>query len=160
MKEIIVEPNGRVRVRTVNTLDSRTQQQFKDECDINNIIKKYTQTGEITHLARSKGVYADVSEITDYNDAVLKVMKADAAFMTLDASIRARFSNDPAQFLAFMQDPKNYDEGVKLGLFNRKSDAELDAAQHDELNDVIKGKSKKATTTNSPKTPSTPPAEE
>lgn len=156
-KEITVEPNGRVRVRTINTKPSRTQQQFADECDIEKIIEKYARTGQITNLARKKGVYADVSDISDYHESVNKIQRAQNAFMTLDAKIRARFGNDPANLLAFMQDPKNYDEGVRLGLFDRRDDAITDALKHDELNDVIKGKEKQSSKS---KTPSTPPSEE
>jgi len=37
--------NGRIKVQTINNQDTRTQQQFKDDVDVNNIIKKYKRTG-------------------------------------------------------------------------------------------------------------------
>ena len=36
---------------------SRTKQAFKEECDVNNILRKYEKTGLITHVAAYKGRY-------------------------------------------------------------------------------------------------------
>lgn len=121
MKTIIRRPDGTLRVGITQdpNIKERTKQQFKDQCDINNIMKKYLQSGELTHIARSQGVYADVSEITDYEQSLNKIAKANEAFMTLPAKVRERFANNPAKFLEFMQDPNNYKEGVELGLYER-----------------------------------------
>ena len=119
MKVIHKEKTGRVRVSTVNDAPSLTQQQFKDQCDVNKIIAKYKTTGEWTHLTKKGGVYADVSSIKDYHQSLQKVLDANNAFAALPAQIRNRFQNDPAQLLAFLQDPKNHAEGVELGLFEK-----------------------------------------
>lgn len=155
----VVEVEGkRVRVRTINNEKSMTQQQFKDECDVNNIVAKYKRTGEITHLARTSGVYADLTKITDYHTMINQIQEAQKAFMTLPAAVRLRFQNDPGQLLAFMQDPKNYEEGVKLGLFERRAATFND----DDLNDDEKGAASKEKLKNTPseKKSSTPPKEE
>lgn len=137
MKEIIIEENGRKRVQTINTEPSRTDQSWKDMCDVNLIVAKYKKTGEWFHLARKQGVYADVSEISDYNVSLQKVLNAQNAFNALPSELRNRFGNDPAKLLEFIQDPKNYDEGVKLGLFVKnddvmtKNETQNDQKQHD-----------------------------
>lgn len=113
--------DGSLSIKTVNLEPTKTQQQFKDECDINNIMKKYSSTGEFTHLTSKQGIYADFSQITDYRDMVETVQYAKDAFASLPADVRARFGNDPAQLLNFVQDDKNYDEGVKLGLVQPKT---------------------------------------
>lgn len=120
MKKVSTDSKGRVRVSTVVSGKSMTQQQFKDVSDVNHIMRRYQQTGEITHLARSQGVYADVSRIKDYHSALQTVLDANAAFMTLPADVRNRFSNDPGQFISWLQDSKNLDEAVSLGLLERK----------------------------------------
>lgn len=120
MQERTIRPNGSVRIRTINNEPTLTQQQFKEQVDVNNIIAKYKKTGEITHLARKQGVFTDVSEITDYHDSLQKVMDAQSAFQKLPSHLRNRFENDPQNLLTFLQDPKNYDEGVKLGIFEEK----------------------------------------
>lgn len=123
MKTIKRQDSGRVRVATINNEPSRTQQQFKDDCDVNKIIAKYRTTGEFNHLTRKNGIYADVSNITDYQDSLNKVLSAQAAFAALPSNIRTKFGNDPSQLLNFLQDPNNYDEGVELGLFEKKPEA-------------------------------------
>lgn len=108
----------RVSVETVNNEPSKTQQQFKDECDINNIMAKYATTGQFLHVTSKQGQYADFSSITDYREMLDQVAYAQEAFAQLPANVRYKFNNDPAELLNFVQDKKNYDEGVKLGLIN------------------------------------------
>jgi len=119
MKKIVKLPTGRIKVSTENTKLSLCQQQFKKDCDINVIVKKYMKDGELTHLNKKKGVYADLSHITDYHQSMEKVVKANQAFAELPSAVRNRFSNDPSQLLTFLQDPNNLDEGIKLGLLDR-----------------------------------------
>lgn len=120
MKKITMRPNGTKRVQIMNEEPSKTQQQFKDECDINNIVRKYKATGQLTHLSSKQGVYADVSEITDLQESLQKVQQASDAFNTLPAELRRRFGNNPQQLLEFLQDPRNFEEGVKLGIYEAK----------------------------------------
>lgn len=116
-QEITVDKKtGRVRVRTLNTEATMTQQQFADECDINNIVKRYERTGEIVHRNQKTGIYADFTEITNYHDMMDKVLYAQDAFMTLPAKIRTKFRNDPGELLSFLQDSKNLKEAEELGL--------------------------------------------
>ena len=56
MKEIILnEKTGRYQVRSINDEPTMTQQQFGEETDINNIMKKYQQTGELPNLSVKEG---------------------------------------------------------------------------------------------------------
>jgi len=100
---------------------SRTKQEFKDECDINNIIKAYKITGQIAHISANaaKGVYMDLPEPTDYQESLNIIRQAEQSFDSLPAKIRDRFKNDPTQFLDFLKDPKNRDEAMDLGLIDR-----------------------------------------
>jgi len=120
MKSIVTEKSGRIRVQTVNKEPSLTQQQFKDECDINNIVKRYNQTGEFLHLTSKQGRFADFSDITDYQTMLDTVARAQEAFASLPANVRTKFSNDPGRLLEFIQDKNNYAEGVELGLLTPK----------------------------------------
>lgn len=128
--------NGTLEVVTINDLPSLTQQQFKEECDVNHIMKKYTQTGELHHLSRKQGVYADMSEITDYQGMLHTVMEARQHFDALPADVREKFKNNPAELIKFVQDPNNYDEGVKLGLFEKNQNMQANNAN--DLNDIKK----------------------
>lgn len=119
MRIIEKRKNGRLRVALECTEPSRTQQQFKEGCDVNKIVAKYKTTGQWQHLTGKEGVFADVTKITDYETCMNKVLRANSAFEALPSNIRLRFQNDPAQLLAFMQDPKNHEEGIKLGLYEQ-----------------------------------------
>lgn len=51
-----------------------------------------------------------------YHEAKNLIINAENQFNSLDAAVRIKFENDPAQFLSFVEDPKNAQELVKLGL--------------------------------------------
>jgi len=148
-QEISVCPStGRRRVKSINKQVSLTEQQFKSECDINNILRRYAKTGELSHVNRRRGSFQDFSEITDYQEMLHTVQRAQSAFMELDPVIRDRFRNDPAELIKFLQDPKNREEAVKLNLINPKT------SNHDEqkqkTNDESKIKQQPTSTNNPP----------
>jgi len=80
-------------------LPGRTKQEFKAECDVNNIIRRFVRDGFIAHLARGTPRYLDVSEVADYRTALDQVRAANEFFAGLPAKVRARFDNDPARYL-------------------------------------------------------------
>lgn len=94
---------------------SLTQQQFRDECDINNIVDQFMKTGHLPTPA-SMPQYIDYEGVFDFQTAMNAVRAADENFMRMDAKIRARFHNSPQEFLEFFADPANTDEAVRLGL--------------------------------------------
>lgn len=101
---------------------SRTKQSFKDECDINNIVKSFRTVQDILNLTENgrKGVFADLPDPFEYQDGLNIVIQAEASFNALPSALRNRFENDPKQFLDFMSDPANQDEMIKLGLATDK----------------------------------------
>lgn len=99
---------------------SLTDQSQAEACDINFILKRYQQTG-VAPGVNAEALYADVSESGDYHSAMNILNQANAQFEALDAHTRARFGNDPAQFLDFMHDPKNLPEMIKLKLVTQRS---------------------------------------
>lgn len=145
----ITKRDGRgYRVRTMNNEKSRTQQQFKDEVNVNSIMRKYKQTGVITHLNDKQGKYGDLSQVPDYFTAMQTIKTSQEAFDQLPSDVRRRFENDPSKMLAFVHDPNNYDEGVKLGIFNPKIPDPINPPQphpptNDEPNDEPKTKKTK-----------------
>lgn len=112
----IRKPFTRVRVKTTFTGSSATKQSFKDECDINHIMKRYNKTGLADHFARYQGKYDDVTGGLDYHQAMNAVVSAQESFELLPALVRKRFNNDPGLFLEFACNPDNLDEMRKMGL--------------------------------------------
>lgn len=97
------------------------RQSFKDECDINNIMKKYQVTGVIDWVAKYEGSYSDLTGY-DFMESQLIVAKASEMFADLPSSVRKRFQNDPGEFLEFMSDESNSEEAIKLGLATRRQE--------------------------------------
>lgn len=119
----VVHPDGsRIDPTTgeVIRLPSRTKQEFVKQCDINNIIKEFTLTGQVNHISAkaAQGAYLDLPDAYDFQSSMNTVIHAQEAFMSLPAAVRDRFHNEPGEFLAFVSDPANGDELVKLGLRN------------------------------------------
>lgn len=93
-----------------------TKQSFKDECDLNLILQKYSQTGQLPSNMKENPQYGDYSNNLTYDAALNLVQNAQNSFYSLDAKVRARFFNDPSNFLAFTANPDNIPEMVSLGL--------------------------------------------
>lgn len=97
---------------------SMTEQHFKDECDINNIVKSFQATGVLPQGNREP-LFADFSEFpTDLQSSQQYFDDAAARFMELPATLRREFDNDPVKLLAFLQDENNRDRAIQLGLVN------------------------------------------
>lgn len=129
-----------------------TQQHFKDECDINNIMKRFQTTGVLPDLIKSNPAYGDFSTVPDFLDAMNILNHAHDQFSSLSSRVRARFDNDPQQFLNFVNDPSNNAEMIELGLATKKQppvvDPTLKALQDaaegfQELNKTLSDKTKK-----------------
>ncbi|AXH72218.1 MAG: internal scaffolding protein [Microviridae sp.] len=102
-------------LRMADDVEPRTKQAFKEECDINNIMRKYLEGAPIPANV-SVGRYGDFSSGADYLEAQSILLTAREQFAALPAKVRERFGNNPAQLLEFVADPKNLDEARKLGL--------------------------------------------
>lgn len=95
---------------------SRTKQAMADECDINKIIQRVQQGGDLSHINTRAAQFGDFSNVPDYRESLDFINNANALFMALDATIRDRFANDPAKLLDFLQNPNNKAEATRLGL--------------------------------------------
>lgn len=90
------------------------QQNFKEECDINYIVDRFTRTGQLPQGSTPQ--FGDFTFGSDYHTAMNQVRAADEAFMSLPAAVRSRFDNDAGKLLDFLADEKNVDEAERLGL--------------------------------------------
>lgn len=120
-------PRVRRRVQKVFTKPSRTDQSFREEADINSIVKRHVKmTGERFPERGMPAVldprfYGDFSQVGSFQDAIFAVDSARESFMTLPSNVRAFFENDPAKLLSFMADSRNFDKAVELGLVKPKA---------------------------------------
>ncbi len=97
---------------------SLAKQSFKQECDINNIMRKFQKTGLVDHLNTHNGEYGNFIHTADYHSSLNQILEAEEMFATIPSSIRKKFDNDPSLFLDFVQDPENIPEMIEMGLAN------------------------------------------
>lgn len=112
--------NG-VREGWSSSQPSMTQQQFRDEADINYIVSMYDSTG-VMPTFHSNGqpaqpVFGDFAELPDNAQEMYnRMIEARNNFNSLPLEVRKRFNYDPAAFLEFAENPENIDELVAMGL--------------------------------------------
>lgn len=97
---------------------TRTQQQFKEECDINVILERFGVTGRLP-LTTLQPMSGDFTGIDDYQSALESVRAANANFLTLPSKIRDQFNQDPRAFVDFCLNPANRNAVAELGLMAR-----------------------------------------
>lgn len=104
---------------TLNEIPSLTQQHLASECDINAIMAKI-QLGEQVFINDRSAVYDDFTGVSTYQDAVNRIRAVEEEFMALPAEMRARFNNEPAELLKFIQNEENREEAIKIGLLDEE----------------------------------------
>lgn len=102
-----------------------TEQNHKNQCDINKIIQKYDKTGLIIHVSKIEAKYGDMTGL-DYRTMVDKVMNMEKSWMELPSKVRKRFGGNIGDFLEFMENPDNRDEAISLGLIKASTPADKD----------------------------------
>lgn len=92
------------------------KQSFKDECDINRIVKSFNpDTGLFSHMSLRSPRYGDVSGV-DFRSMMDFIADANEAFEALPAVLRARFANSAESFVEFCSDPANAGPLKEMGL--------------------------------------------
>jgi len=118
----------RIRTQTPIVGESLTSQAHKQECDINRIMLKWAKTGTIEHRNTFDGQYGDFTDSPgDYHEAMNQVVQANEMFEGLPSAIRRRFGNDPGAFLDFVQDAKNVDQMIDMGLATKRPESAPDS---------------------------------
>lgn len=94
--------------------EGKTKQSFKDEVDINLIMKKVEKTGVWpTDVLRNNPQYGDFSSSGTYQDALNTVLNAQTMFFAMPAEFRSMCDNDPSVFLDFVAAAQSGDKDKK-----------------------------------------------
>ena len=112
------DANGRARVQTENKSPSLTVLSDQPASEIREILKQYKQLGIADNLNSMEAQYADISELTDYADAMRIVRSAEAEFMTLPSKVREILDHDVATFLDTAHDQEKRDALVAAGFMD------------------------------------------
>lgn len=117
--------NGKQRkVVLEQYLPSLTDQDKKDECDLNFVMAQYVKTGK--PLPCVNATYADTTNpnlAKDYIDALAIVADHSSNFEQLPAKDRERFGN-VTNYLEFISNPANLKESYTKGYIDRSTVAE------------------------------------
>jgi len=87
--------------------------------DVNDLVRKFGITGKMPTNVRMPQ-YGDFTGVGSYQECLEAVKSAENEFMKLPASLREYFKHSPQAFLDFVDNPKNAQEGEKLGLWKLK----------------------------------------
>lgn len=97
-----------------------TEQRFKEDSQIENIVKRFEKTGEIPVLANAIKQYGDFTKRLELQSALDTVIRAEEVFNAIPAKIRARFENNPLKFCEFVENPANEAALIEMGLLEPK----------------------------------------
>lgn len=102
---------------------TKAQQQFKEEADINNILRKFLNTGELNTIGEAR--YANIEELADLQDVIVTRAQVEEAWNALPAIARNAL-NDPETMVRYVEhclQTGDLDPLRELGLANPKQDA-------------------------------------
>ncbi len=89
--------------------DGRTKQAFKDEADINKILRRAQKAGTMSHLEKYESTYGDFADF-DFFGAQIQLTKGRDVFDALPSELRSEFDQSPAAFFDYVNDPANVDD--------------------------------------------------
>nr|QJB19087.1 MAG: internal scaffolding protein [Microvirus sp.] len=98
----------------------RTDQSFKNSCDINIIMAQYAKTGLLPQQNSSTPRYIDNTTIPNLEQAFNVVNTAHNLFYDLPPTIRKLMDNDPSQLENFINNPQNKQLLINEGLLIEK----------------------------------------
>lgn len=107
-----------VEVVTNPEVLSKTSQAHRESCDINAIMKRAEGNGFVIDPARplKQGRFGDFTNVPTYQESLRIANAVRDEFMALPPEVRAKFGNDPAALLRFVEDPANEEESIRLKL--------------------------------------------
>jgi hypothetical protein len=106
---------------------SLTQQEFKESCDINNILAKFSVQAHALGvdpsllMPQDQGTYGDFSNLDDFQTAQNKIAFLNDQFSNLPSDVRRKFGDDLNTFIGAISDPNRIDELGELGVWNKDS---------------------------------------
>lgn len=100
---------------------SRTDQSFREECDINTLLRRFNLGMDIP--ANWEGISGDFTEALDFKSSLDAVRAAEDAFMSLPAEVRSRFQNNPGELISWIEKEENRAEAERMGLLKKPTPA-------------------------------------
>lgn len=122
--------SDRVRSPIRFTQPSKVQKQFAEQCSTEHIVEKFLR-GEPVATASKPAVYADLTQVPDFDGLQNCLAVLNNWFSDLPAEVRAEYGNDPKKALEELTKPGSLEYAVELGLLD-PSVLETDAGVSEE----------------------------
>lgn len=103
-------------VKKIFNLPSRTKQEFKSDCDVNEIIRRFTKHGTLPNTPATPPRFVDAANLPDLQGAMAIMIEAEKSFMALPAQVRKEFDNSPMAFVEYATKPENLDKLREWGI--------------------------------------------
>lgn len=142
----------RVRSSIRFTQPSKVQKQFAEQCSTEHIVEKFLR-GEPVATASKPAVYADLTQVPDFEGLQDRLAVLNNWFSDLPAEVRAEYGNDPNKALEELTKPGSLEYAVELGLLDPsvlETDAGVSKEPVDEGNTEEVSSSEGATQDNQP----------
>lgn len=94
-------------IKALDYSDGRTKQSFKNDTDINKILKKAQKQGTLSHLQKHGAHYADYSDVPTLLEAHARIQSGQKVFDELPSELRNEFGNDQFAFFEFVNKTEN-----------------------------------------------------
>ena len=111
----------RKRVQIDTGTESRVRQSEHEGTKIDNILKRYAATG-ILPVQQRQPIFADVSELTDYKEALDKIHAMGDVIKTLPKEARDLLLSNPAEFEKMIAADTTRENLEAIGLIAKKEE--------------------------------------
>lgn len=111
------EQMPKVKAKTAG--NTKVQQHFAEEVNINTIMDRYKKTGYYYDpfvKATGEPLFGDFSDVKEYRESMDQIIDVQSNFEKLPAKVRRRFHESATELFEFLSDPDNLDEAKMLGL--------------------------------------------
>lgn len=102
--------NGTIGIKVHSDQPSKTNKNYKDEVDINNIINRFLHTGVLSHVSNQPMSYIDQSQTPPDLQSTLHFIKDnEELYNSLNKKTKNKFKTFQ-DFLEFAENPENQEE--------------------------------------------------
>lgn len=105
---------------------SKTSQEFKDEVNINNLLKKYTAQAQVMGVPVSEllpklgsAAYGDMTNLGDFMDMENKRAQLTQLFESLPSDVRRKYGDRLEGFVLALNDSTEYRYLAEKGILNK-----------------------------------------
>lgn len=141
---IQLDSRGKPRVQThFDGEESLTVQSDAHMADIGHIVGQYAQYGILSGLNEAEAKFMDISEFTDFADAMRHAKMAEQDFMRLPSKVREVFGHSVENWLDTAKDEDKRDALVALGVIDAPPETGggvVDPVVKEVVKDVTTGK--------------------